>query len=182
VLQAGVSHSTDIKNGIESGTVLTDVVDPPKRKEWSMNPITDRPLILYAYAETPNARTNLEYFVAHGLHAAADFIFLLNGETDAANLIPKKSNIKVIQRPNECYDIGAYGETLTNGDLYMKYKRFIMLNASIRGPFLPYWSEQCWSDMFLGRVTDEVKVCRSLPPVFLSSRLAPSTKIVHAAD
>jgi hypothetical protein len=33
-----------------------------------------------------------------------------------------------------------------------------MLNASIRGPFVPYWSEKCWSDIYLSRVTKEVKV------------------------
>lgn len=120
---------------------------------------SNRPLILYSYSEIPSARENLEFFIAHGLHAAADFIFILNGETDAGELIPKKSNIKSIQRPNDCYDLGAYAEVLTAEDLYKTYKRFIMLNASIRGPFLPYWSESCWSDMYLGKLTDEVKVC-----------------------
>src|ERR1700730_3704626 len=40
----------------------------------------DRPLVLYAYFETPSARENLEFFIAHGLHAAADFVFILNGD------------------------------------------------------------------------------------------------------
>ena len=41
-----------------------------------------------------------------------------------------------------------------------------MLNASIRGPFLPYWASGCWSDMYLEKVTDEVKVglCLSYTP------------------
>jgi hypothetical protein len=120
--------------------------------------VSDRPLILYAYAETETARVNLRFFIAHGLHAAADFIFIFNGETDAASLLPLEPNIRYIQRQNDCYDIGAYAEVLTGNDLYRGYKHFIMLNASIRGPFLPYWSESCWSDMYLRRVTDEVKV------------------------
>jgi len=120
--------------------------------------VSERPLILYAYSETKSARINLKFFIAHGLHAAADFIFIFNGPTDAASLIPNATNIRSVQRLNDCYDIGAYAEVLTTNDLYKSYKKFIMLNASIRGPFLPYWAESCWSDMYLQRVTDEVKL------------------------
>jgi hypothetical protein len=119
---------------------------------------SDCPLILYAYYETENARQNLEYFLAHGVHGAADFVFILNGENHAEDIIPTRPNIRYIKRKNDCYDLGAFAEVLTNGDLYMNYKKFITMNASIRGPFLPYWSTGCWSDIFLSRVTEEVKV------------------------
>lgn len=134
-------------------------------KSWvSASSISERPLILYAYTEASrgDARKNLEFFIAHGLHAAADFLFIFNGETDAQELLPLNPNIRYIKRQNACHDLGAYGEVLLKDDLYIKYKRFIMLNASIRGPFLPYWSELCWTDMFLKRITDEVKVCSCL--------------------
>ncbi|TVY58015.1 hypothetical protein LSUE1_G010034 [Lachnellula suecica] len=120
--------------------------------------VSDRPLILYAYYETENARKNLEYFLAHGLHAAADFIFILNGDNHAEDIIPTEPNIRFIHRENNCYDIGAFAEVLTKNDLYKKYSKFITLNASIRGPFLPHWTQGCWSDMFLGKVTEEVKL------------------------
>ncbi|TVY22045.1 hypothetical protein LARI1_G000095 [Lachnellula arida] len=116
------------------------------------------PLILYAYSESDTARVNIEFFIRHGLHAAADFVFIINGNTDIAAIIPEGPNIRVVQRENVCYDIGAHAEVLTKDDLYKGYKRFIMLNASIRGPFLPSWSQGCWSDMYLGKVTDEVKL------------------------
>lgn len=118
----------------------------------------ERPLILYAYAETPNARANFEFFLAHGLHGAADFVFIINGESNATDLIPKEPNFRIIQRENDCYDMGAYSEILQKDDLYKKYKRFILLNASIRGPFSPYWANACWSDMYLGRLSEEIKV------------------------
>jgi len=118
----------------------------------------DRPLILYTYFETDKARFNLEFFIKHGLHAQADFVFILSGDNEAEKLLPKKSNIRFIKRKNDCYDLGAYAETLLKGDLYKKYKKFILINASLRGPFVPYWSEACWTDMYLARITDEVKV------------------------
>ena len=120
--------------------------------------VSEIPLTLYAYSESETARVNIEFFIHHGLHAAADFIFILNGRTDIAAIIPQESNIRVVQRENDCYDLGAYAEVLTKDDLYKGYRRFIMLNASIRGPFLPYWAKGCWSDMYLGKITDEVKI------------------------
>jgi hypothetical protein len=120
--------------------------------------VSERPLVLYAYAESKEARFNLEFFVNHGLHAAADFVFILNGHTNVASIIPDRPNIRYVQRRNDCYDLGAYAEVLTSNDLYKKYKKFIMMNASIRGPFVPYWSEGCWTDMYLSRITEETKV------------------------
>ncbi|KAI2621240.1 hypothetical protein GGR54DRAFT_600647 [Hypoxylon sp. NC1633] len=126
-------------------------ISPPVR-----NP--DPPLILYAYKESENARDNIKFFLNQGVHGSADFIFILNGETDIADLIPRENNIRIIQRPNTCFDLGAFGEVLREDDLWKKYTRFITMNASIRGPFLPYWSRQCWSDAYLSRVTDDVKL------------------------
>ncbi|ROW14175.1 hypothetical protein VPNG_04283 [Cytospora leucostoma] len=120
----------------------------------------DRPLVLYAYAESESARENLQFFLAQGIHGAADFIFIFNGETDAKDLVPTShDNIRVVQRDNTCFDLGSMGEVLRQDDLWKKYKRFITMNASIRGPFLPiYDSSTCWTDVFLGRLTDRVKM------------------------
>lgn len=124
----------------------------------NLKDLSNRPLILYAYAETENARTNLKFFIAHALHANADFLFVFNGETNAMDLLPSSSNIRAIHRGNTCYDLGAFAEILVKDDMYKLYKRFILMNASIRGPFVPYWSNGCWSDMFLSKITDSVKV------------------------
>ncbi|CAG8960505.1 hypothetical protein HYFRA_00008225 [Hymenoscyphus fraxineus] len=120
--------------------------------------VTDRPLILYAYFETENSRGNLEFFLRHGLHAGADFLFILNGENKAEDIIPKEKNIRWVHRPNDCYDLGAFAEVLLKDDLYKRYNRYITMNASIRGPFLPYWATGCWSDMYLDRVTEVKKL------------------------
>lgn len=123
-----------------------------------------RPLVLYTYAESPNARANFEFFVRNGLHGRADFIFIFNGETDAADLLPAEPNIRVVHRENKCFDIGAHGEVLRQDDLWKKYKRFITMNASIRGPFAPMYYPSCWMDAFLGKITDKVKVSGGLFP------------------
>lgn len=144
---------------------------PIGEPDKSSSKATDRPLITYAYSESTSARENLKFFLSQGLHDAADFIFILNGETNVADLIPKERNIQIIRRPNECFDLGAHGEVLRKDDLWKNYKRFITLNASIRGPFIPYWAKRCWSDVFLSRVTEEVKVSRDLDALMVRMKL-----------
>jgi hypothetical protein len=131
-------------------------------------PTSQRPLILYVFFDTPNARANLEFFTKHALHGAADFLFIFNGETDAEELLPDRSNVRLVKRPNDCYDMGACAEVLVKDDLYKKYNRFITMNASIRGPFFPSWSTLCWSDTLLDKITDNVKVRKAAlyPPNF----------------
>jgi hypothetical protein len=177
-------------------------VDTPSTKHTTTKQTKprDRPLILYAYYESEFARQNLQFFVDHGLHAAADFVFIINGPSDVdETLIFKESsqmvspsherdNIMVKKRENTCFDLGAHAEVLNGvmgGDgwsgrsgpivspdeptsnrqkprdkrpLKERYKRFILMNASIRGPFVPLWSKSCWSDAYLNKVTEKIKV------------------------
>lgn len=126
-----------------------------------------RPLVLYTYAESENARTNLAFFIRNGLHGNADFVFIFNGDTSASSMLPELPNIRIVQRENKCFDIGAHGEVLRQDELWKKYKRFILMNASIRGPFSPTYVPSCWMNAFLGRITDRVKVCRGQLSCFL---------------
>ncbi len=129
------------------------------------------PLITYAYAESTYGRANLQFFVNHGLHAAADFIFILNGETDVDEVVIPKNlpNVKIVKRPNKCFDLGAHWEVLSKKKgrgsnakaLKDIYKKFILMNASIRGPFVPHWSKECWTDAYLNKLNDKVKVGNS---------------------
>lgn len=168
--------------------------------------LASRPLILYAYFESDFGRRNLIFFLDHALHDAADFVFILNGETDADKLIfpdtvdPDKplrdrSNIRIKRRENQCFDLGAHAEVLDqvvggpgwfgpqgeipavtdlpkeedatktnyspdnkNLKLRYRYPSYILMNASIRGPFMPAWSSTCWSSAYLSKITSKVKL------------------------
>lgn len=63
---------------------------------------SDRPLIMYAYHESEYARENIEFFIDHGIHSAADFIFIFNGDTDRISLVPDEPNIRIVKRNNKC--------------------------------------------------------------------------------
>ncbi|EPS42233.1 hypothetical protein H072_3778 [Dactylellina haptotyla CBS 200.50] len=121
---------------------------------------SERPLITYAYFETDNARANAEYFIKHGIHDGADFLFILNGETNIYEMLPDLPYVSYVQRDNRCFDLGSQGEVLlrNKAELVKNYKKFILMNASIRGPFTPTWSDQCWSERYLDRVNEKTKL------------------------
>ncbi|KAK3389307.1 hypothetical protein B0H63DRAFT_96999 [Podospora didyma] len=149
--------TTDIHNAQPSPDKVESAIPSPTVAVAS--PPTDRPLIVYAYAESAAARENFQFFLGQGLHGAADFVFIFNGNTNASDLVPVLPHIRIVKRENTCFDLGAIGEVLRTDDLWKKYKRFITMNASIRGPFLPTWaSSTCWSDLFLNKVTEHNKL------------------------
>jgi hypothetical protein len=151
--------------------VSTEVLQDNATNTTTISPL---PLVLYAYSESKTARPNLEFFIRHALNSAADFVFILNGLTDAAAIIPNLPNIRIVQRDNDCYDLGAYAEVLQKDDLWKRYGKFVMLNASLRGPFMPYWSGDCWLNMYLRKLTEEVKVLTLFHLLYsLSSQLTP---------
>ena len=115
-------------------------------------------LIQYAYYENEDAMANLEFFVKHALHSKADFVFIIQG--GILNVaIPQASNIKVILRPNTCFDIGAHRVVLEEEGALKKYKRFILMNSSLRGPFFPKWAQNaCWSEKYFEKLQGKTKM------------------------
>ncbi|CCG82153.1 protein of unknown function [Taphrina deformans PYCC 5710] len=121
-----------------------------------------RDVLLYAYYETEDAKHNLQFFLNHGLHHKIDFVFIINGDHLTVD-IPVADNIRVIRRDNTCYDLGTFGEIIKSegGALRKKYERFILMNSSIRGPFLPGWARNlktCWSDIFYSALSETTKL------------------------
>lgn len=189
------------------------VIPSPEYTATKVTKSEDRPLILYAYYESDFGRQNLQFFVDHGLHYAADFVFIINGPSDVDETIIFKEdkipsnhdrrNVKVKKRDNTCFDLGAHAEVLNgvtgglgwydlNGPIVSptkpstegqepkdkrplkeRYKRYILMNASIRGPFVPLWSKSCWSDAYLDKVTDTIKVLPQQEPTSLTSFTDP---------
>lgn len=117
-------------------------------------------VILYVYTESPTARANILFFAQNGLHDAVDVVFILNGPTDVEASLPKLPSVKVLQRGNSCFNTGTWGTILAHDDHFIvnKYKHFILMSSAIRGPYLPYWNRQCWTDAYTSRLKDQIKV------------------------
>ena len=122
----------------------------------SNNQSSNSDLIQYVYHQSEDADFNLRFFLKHALHKKADFVFVINGHSSLVEEIPQRPNIKVVIRENKCFDIGAHGDILPK--LERNYSRIILMNASVRGPFLPRWANACWSDILFGKLNDQVKI------------------------
>jgi len=97
-------------------------------------------LVAYAYSEhAPHSKPNLEYFLRKALVPPdiATFVIVVNGPHSVT--IPQRSNVRVIQRENTCYDAGAWA-TAVQQSLPRAATHYVLLNGSVRGPFLPSYA------------------------------------------
>lgn len=131
-----------------------------------------RVLVIYVWADTDvSSLGNLEFFIRHGVRRTqpADYYFVLqnvNSKTVNESRLPSlPPNAHYIQHENECFDFGTFGWFLTGNLVNIKsYKYFILMNASIRGPyFTAYFDDEnmWWYHVFTRRLTDETKLVGS---------------------
>ncbi|CAH1798433.1 unnamed protein product, partial [Owenia fusiformis] len=148
----------------------------------------DRVLVIYAYTEISDwkhdiRKNNLQFFIdfaINGKHQGSDvdYVFVVNGYNNSID-IPAYNNTYVIVRENTGFDACAWKEAL----LQMKklkgeywYKFFVLLNASVRGPFIPpYANDKHWITYFTKYLNDDTKLvgtsicCSKKHPVHLQS-------------
>jgi hypothetical protein len=120
-------------------------------------------LVVIAYYEADDiVKRNLHFLFERGIkqethHVAnVDYIMVVNGDQNTLDA-PKLPNVRVVQRENTCFDAGGYSHAL---DLVksQSYTHFILMNGSVRGPFLPvYLSGIHWTWAFTSLITEEVK-------------------------
>jgi hypothetical protein len=90
-----------------------------------------------------------------------DYVIIVNGDTKVTDfsrlMLP---NVWIARRENSCYDGGAIGEVLDENPELWGYKYYVLINSSVRGPFLPrYWpASMSWTVAFTQLITDKVKL------------------------
>ncbi|UJR20038.1 hypothetical protein I4U23_023172 [Adineta vaga] len=162
-------------------------------------------LLIYVYANAHSyAYGNLKYFIENAVQEndGVDYYFILqqiDKKPINESIMPvlPKSNAFYIQHENKCFDYGTIGwffdtytignpwkqsssTTITNPINLKKYKYFIFMNSSIRGPFFPPYFIQLvlkanfnyyWYSVFTKRINDKVKLvgctisCEAVPHV-----------------
>jgi hypothetical protein len=90
-------------------------------------------------------------------------VIVVNGES-SIDLTGLPLHVQVVRRGNACYDGGAAGEILANMDI-RAYHYFIIMNSSVRGPFLPAYFPQStglgtvrWTTAFTDLLTERIKL------------------------
>ena len=78
-----------------------------------------------------------------------DFIIISNDKNNVFNIHENVKNVKTLCRDNIGYDFGGWSDALLTDNLYMNYEKFIIVNSSVIGPFLPPEFKGKWTDIFL---------------------------------
>ncbi|GAB4817919.1 hypothetical protein N2152v2_004965 [Parachlorella kessleri] len=124
-------------------------------------------LVFYVYSNTdPEYEGNLIFFLKKGVAAndGCDYVIIIQegpGVEETHNLPETPPNVRFVRHVNECFDWGTFGWALEQGVLDpSKYKYYVLLNSSVRGPLLPsYWPHDLhWAHALTSRITDEVKM------------------------
>lgn len=64
------------------------------------------------------------------------------------DLPPLPSNAQYVHHANECYDWGSFGWLLRERVDPLLYAYFLLVNSSVRGPYLPAWLPvRIWADI-----------------------------------
>jgi hypothetical protein len=131
------------------------------------NTSSSRVLVVYVYAKTHAlAEQNLAFFIRTAVHSfhSADYYFILqqmnNQYINETTLPLLPSNAHYIHHENKCFDIGTIGWFLSSGIVdKTRYKYFIFLNSSVRGPFIvSYYDNPTWYTIFTRRLNDHIKL------------------------
>ena len=123
--------------------------------------IKENYLITYVYYETDQSIQNLNFFIKNGIFNQTDVYFNFIIKDKCSVEIPKYDNVKIIKTDNTGYDFGAYSDSISASDI-TKFKYFIFLNDTVRGPFIPrYISKNHWYKYFTSLLNDKTKLVGS---------------------
>jgi len=84
-----------------------------------------------------------------------DFIFICNNKNIIFNV---PDYVKTLHRDNIGYDFGGWSDALLIDNLYNNYDKFIFVNSSVIGPFLHSNYKGKWTDIYINRLTNNIKL------------------------
>jgi len=157
------------------GTVC-DMLDFPAVKSRSTAPVNfisrsapAHTLVVLAYFLDDLGRDNLQFFLAQGLvpESSYHFVVVINGDVSEIwtarlhRIAESYPNFEWYSRENVGYDFCAYKDALSKRTLKVSIKDiqyFVLINKSMRGPFLPSYYDKPWPEVFTSRLHGDIKL------------------------
>lgn len=108
--------------------------------------------VIYHYYELDQMyKDNLIYFVSSIWNENLDLYIVIAGEYTIS--LPSKSNITILEVENKNNDYGGYADLINSGLMSTNdYDAYLFVNSSVRGPFVPVYSDTSWSQAFTNRI------------------------------
>lgn len=139
-------------------------------------------VVVYVFGGSdPEYEANLRFFIDEAVRTGdrCEYIIVIqeelgggknssgSGSVDDRHFPPLPPNARYVVHPNECFDWGTVGwvfkTVLKDTKTLARAKRFIWLNSSVRGPFLPPYvrGKLHWTRPFTDRLSSTVKLVGS---------------------
>jgi len=114
-------------------------------------------LVIYHYFEkNASYRDNLLHFLAFGILAHLDYIFVVSGIHTLD--LPELPNVRYHFTGSKKSDFGGYAQLINEGLSLDTYNNIFFINSSVRGPFMPSYFHQPWCDVFLEQMHCDVGI------------------------
>lgn len=101
--------------------------------------------------------TRVKHFIENAMFEDPniDWIFISNG---LEMNFPLPSYVKVLKRENIGFDFGGWQDAIFLDDNTSKYEKYIFVNSSVYGPYLPKDFKGKWTDIYLNGLKDNIKL------------------------
>jgi len=92
----------------------------------------------------------VRYFINNSIffNENIDFVIISNGVKN----VSYPPYVKFFYRQNIGYDFGGWSDALLTNNLYKNYDKFIFVNSSVTGPYLPKSYKHLWPYYYLNRL------------------------------
>lgn len=87
-----------------------------------------------------------------------DFMIISNDTSQPDKVANVPTNVKILYRSNTGYDFGGWSEALLLNNLYQSYDKFIFVNSSVIGPFMPPSYTEKWTDIYINGLQGNIKL------------------------
>lgn len=145
-----------VLHGKQEGRIPFPPFETPRK---SSNNVTtnERSLVIYVFHVVNN---RVIAFVKNAIfkNPHVDFLMVCNDITFDFKSLHLPQHVKTITRENKGFDFAAYSYGLLHDNLYKQYDKFILMNSSCVGPFLPSYYKGVWTDIFLNGLKEDVKL------------------------
>ena len=112
-------------------------------------------LVIYHYFEKDASyRDNFLHFLSFGFQEENDYIFIISGQYSVE--LPQFSNIQYVFTEPKRSDFGGYAQFINSGFDFQSYEFIFFINSSVRGPYLPAYTQQSWTQVFLNQMGSDI--------------------------
>ena len=109
-----------------------------------MTQVNDAVLVIYHYYEKDQSYIdNFLHFIQFAYRPELNYLIVIAGIISIE--LPQASNITYFYAKNQNFDYGGYAQAIKDLKFETNYAHFIFVNSSVRGPFLPAYSQKIWA-------------------------------------